>query len=160
MHRHGNSLRSCRGRFLVLAAGKKDVWGEMGRQDCKRADTSGETPVSWWYESQKCTFLASNCGGRILHRGSYVSKCWKLKQLIWQVLFFFAKQFRVARLSSVKTYQNGKQYMHQITTKCTKWLYVKHTNGRKIYHMATKYTIIFHSKALQNKPKLAFLVWK
>jgi hypothetical protein len=33
-------------------------------------------------------------------------------------------------------------------------------NGHKIYQMVTKYTNIFLSKALQNLPKLGFLVWK
>jgi hypothetical protein len=31
-------------------------------------------------------------------------------------------------------------------------------NGHTIYQMAIKYTIIFHSKALQNLPILGFLV--
>jgi hypothetical protein len=33
-------------------------------------------------------------------------------------------------------------------------------NGLKILQMSQKYTNIFHSKALQDEPKLAFLVWK
>jgi hypothetical protein len=32
--------------------------------------------------------------------------------------------------------------------------------GRKIDHMAIKYTNIFHSKTFQNLPKLGFMVWK
>jgi hypothetical protein len=32
--------------------------------------------------------------------------------------------------------------------------------GRKIYQMAIKYTKIFHSKTVQNLPKIEFLVWK
>jgi hypothetical protein len=33
-------------------------------------------------------------------------------------------------------------------------------NDEKILQMTIKYTSIFHSKALQNLPKLGFLVWK
>jgi hypothetical protein len=33
-------------------------------------------------------------------------------------------------------------------------------NDRKIFQVTIKYTIIFHSKALKNLPKLGFLVWK
>jgi hypothetical protein len=33
-------------------------------------------------------------------------------------------------------------------------------NGRSIIQMAKEYTNLFHSKALQNLPKLEFLVWK
>jgi hypothetical protein len=33
-------------------------------------------------------------------------------------------------------------------------------NGRKIFQMIIKYHNIFHSKALQNLPKLGFLDWK
>jgi hypothetical protein len=35
-----------------------------------------------------------------------------------------------------------------------------YTNGHKIFQMVMKYTNIYHSKALQNVPKLGFLVRK
>jgi hypothetical protein len=43
--------------------------------------------------------------------------------------------------------------MYQMNTKC-------HGHGHKIFQMAIKYINIFQSKALQNLPKLGFLVWK
>jgi hypothetical protein len=65
----------------------------------------------------------------------------------------------VARFFLVQTYQNGEKY--------TKWRQTI-PNDHKIYQMAVnyskrslnRYTNIFHSKALQNLPKLGFLVWK
>jgi hypothetical protein len=51
--------------------------------------------------------------------------------------------------------KQGKKY--QITTKYTKWP-LDISNGRKIDQMVIKYTKIFHSKTLQNLPKLGFLV--
>jgi hypothetical protein len=33
-------------------------------------------------------------------------------------------------------------------------------NGRNIFQMDIEYTNLFHSKVLQNLPKLGFLVWK
>jgi hypothetical protein len=50
-----------------------------------------------------------------------------------------------------QTYQNGKIY--QMTTNYTKRPY-----GCKMFQIVIKYTNIFHSKALQNLPKLRFLV--
>jgi hypothetical protein len=45
----------------------------------------------------------------------------------------------------------------KMTTNCTTWaLHVR--NSRKLFQMDLKYTIIFHSKALQIKPKLGILV--
>jgi hypothetical protein len=43
--------------------------------------------------------------------------------------------------------------------KCAKWS-LNFPNGRKISQMVAKYVNIFHSKALQNLPKLVFLVGK
>jgi hypothetical protein len=50
----------------------------------------------------------------------------------------------------VQKYQNGKKY--QMTTN-----YTKRAFGI-IFQMVIKYTNFFHSKALQNLPKLGFLV--
>jgi hypothetical protein len=46
-----------------------------------------------------------------------------------------------------------------MTTNYTKLPYIM-PNGHKIFQMIIKYNNIFHSKALQNLPKLGFLVWK
>jgi hypothetical protein len=59
----------------------------------------------------------------------------------------------VAKFVLVKTYQNGKNVQHnlklyQIAIKYTKW-HKNIPNGYK-----NRYTNIFHSKALQNIPKL------
>jgi hypothetical protein len=47
--------------------------------------------------------------------------------------------------------------IHQIITKYTIWPQ-NISNGRKIDQMVIKYTKNFHSKTLQNLPKLGFLV--
>jgi hypothetical protein len=49
--------------------------------------------------------------------------------------------------------------MYQMTTNYTKQPYII-LNGRKIFQIVKKYNNIFHSKALQNLPKLGFLVRK
>jgi hypothetical protein len=47
--------------------------------------------------------------------------------------------------------------VYQRNTKCTKWS-KSIPNVRKIFQMAIKYINIFQFKALQNLPKLGFLV--
>jgi hypothetical protein len=50
--------------------------------------------------------------------------------------------------------------MYQFSTKNTKWP-LNISKGGKIDEMVIKYTkMIFHSKTLENLPKLGFLVWK
>jgi hypothetical protein len=49
--------------------------------------------------------------------------------------------------------------MYQMNTKCSKWSY-NIPKVCKIFQMAIKYINIFKSTALQNFPKLGFLVWK
>jgi hypothetical protein len=64
---------------------------------------------------------------------------------------------RVARFFSTqytKTWENISN-CHKIT----KWPY-NVPNGLNIFKMAKECTKLFHSKALQNLPKLGFLVWK
>jgi hypothetical protein len=61
---------------------------------------------------------------------------------------------RVARFVMVKRTKTWKKY--------TKWP-LNFPYGHKIYQMDVKYykyTNIFYSKALQNIPKLVFLLWK
>jgi hypothetical protein len=58
------------------------------------------------------------------------------------------------------TYQNGKNIpndhkIYQMAIQFNKWP-LKY--GRKLSQMVLKYTSISHSKALQNIPKLGFLV--
>jgi hypothetical protein len=82
-------------------------------------------------------------------------------------LFRFSASSQVARFFLVQTCRNGKKY--------TKWpqtipnghiciISNGHTYiipiGHKLYQTAVKYANIFHSKALQNVPKLGFLVLK
>jgi hypothetical protein len=51
--------------------------------------------------------------------------------------------------------------IHQMTTKYTKWPYVKYFQWLKIDQKVIKYTNIFHHcKTLQKLPKLGFLVRK
>jgi hypothetical protein len=50
-------------------------------------------------------------------------------------------------------YQNGLK-----CTKLPQHYKIVTTHGRKIFLTAIKFTNIFHSKALQNLPKLGFLV--
>jgi hypothetical protein len=68
---------------------------------------------------------------------------------------------RVARFLLFHTYQNRKKY--QMTKNYTTRQYIV-PNGRKIVQMVIKYNNILHvhvySKALQNIPKIGFLVWK
>jgi hypothetical protein len=56
------------------------------------------------------------------------------------------------------TYQNGGGGIYQRTPKFTKWPW-NIPDGRKMFPMAIKYNKKFHSNALQNIPKLVFLVW-
>jgi hypothetical protein len=49
--------------------------------------------------------------------------------------------------------------MYQMTEKYSKWPN-NIPNDHTIFQMTIQYTSIFHSKALQNLPKLGFLVWK
>jgi hypothetical protein len=51
------------------------------------------------------------------------------------------------------------EQMYQMNTKCTKWS-LNIPNVCKIFQMALIYSNIFQSRALQNLPKLGFLVWK
>jgi hypothetical protein len=60
--------------------------------------------------------------------------------------------FNVARFFLAKHTKKGK-YTY------TKWPQ-NVPNGLTIFQMAIKYTNIFHSKALQCKPKSVFFVWK
>jgi hypothetical protein len=53
--------------------------------------------------------------------------------------------------------KRGKMY--QMNTKCTEWL-KNIPNGCKIFQIAINYINIFQSRALQNLPKVGFLVWK
>jgi hypothetical protein len=57
--------------------------------------------------------------------------------------------------SRSKHTNTGKIY--QITTKYTK-VTLNLPNSRKIFQMAVKYSNIIHTEALQNIPKLGFLV--
>jgi hypothetical protein len=54
--------------------------------------------------------------------------------------------------------KRGKIY--QITTTLPNGHKIGMPDDRIIFQMTTKYTSIFHSKALQNLPKFEFLVWK
>jgi hypothetical protein len=63
--------------------------------------------------------------------------------------------FRVARFFLVHATKTGKMY--QMRTKCTQCS-KNIPNLHKIFQMAIKYINIFLSKALQNVPKLGFLV--
>jgi hypothetical protein len=47
--------------------------------------------------------------------------------------------------------------MYQMNTKCTKWSQ-NTLNIHKIFQIAIQYINVFQSKALQNLPKLGFLV--
>jgi hypothetical protein len=49
--------------------------------------------------------------------------------------------------------------MYQMNTNWTKWS-LNIPNACKLFQMALKYIKSFLSKALQNLPKLEFLVWK
>jgi hypothetical protein len=53
-------------------------------------------------------------------------------------------------------------YMIPKPKKCTQWtqMYQNIPNVRQIFPMALKFINIFQSEALQNLPKLGFLVWK
>jgi hypothetical protein len=67
----------------------------------------------------------------------------------------FRRACRVARFfvtQYTKTGENIPNYYN-----ITKWP-LNIPNGRKIFQMTIKYTNIFHSKALQDLPKLGFLV--
>jgi hypothetical protein len=71
---------------------------------------------------------------------------------------FFASNTRVARFFLIQTKPNweNKTKWPQTITNGQK----SYQNGSKIFQIVIKYANIFHSKALQNLPKLVFLVLK
>jgi hypothetical protein len=74
------------------------------------------------------------------------------------VSFRKRKKTRVARFFLTQYSKTREKY--QITTTLPNCHRIHIPNDRKIYQMTITYTSIFHSKALQNLPKLGFLVWK
>jgi hypothetical protein len=75
------------------------------------------------------------------------------RQKIVALLFWI----RVARFSLVQTYQNGKNIPNDHKLYQTA---IHYSICHKIFQMIIKCNNIFHSKALQNLPKLGLLVWK
>jgi hypothetical protein len=87
----------------------------------------------------------------------------------WQLILHYTKTFakcRTAKYASEAGLPDFSWYMipklekmYQMNTKCIQW--ARHIpNVHKIFQMARKYFTIFQSQALQNLPKLGFLVWK
>jgi hypothetical protein len=69
--------------------------------------------------------------------------------------FYPATKTRVARFFLVENTKTGKNIPnYHIITKWPQNI----SDGRKIDQIVIKYTKIFHSKTLQNLPKLGFLV--
>jgi hypothetical protein len=69
--------------------------------------------------------------------------------------------YSVARFFLVQCTKNGGGGgIHRMTTNYVIELLQNIPNGRKIFYTARKYTNLFLSKAVQNIPKLEFLVWK
>jgi hypothetical protein len=72
------------------------------------------------------------------------------------------KEIRVARFFCSKHTKLGKNTpndhkLYQTAINYTKWQ-LNIPNGRKIFQMVIEYTNLCHSKALQNLPKVGFLV--
>jgi hypothetical protein len=87
-----------------------------------------------------------------------ILKCHSVRFGRMKLMFVIAADFRVARFFLVQTYQSG--IICQRSTLKTNGHKLGIPNGRKIFQMVKIYNNICHSRALQNLPKLRFLVRK